>query len=339
MNLGLELTRAGYVHEGLDQYAAAFRALSALPEHEVVPELRESLLTQFCTHLLGVKDYAAIGRALNSPLARRGGLTATQHWLYGLACIESKQYIEAAEQMRGCIAKRQQPVFSPVNKNILKAGPHHCLAVCLAALKQTEPAEQAFRAALREEPGSRVVSFDYARFLADTEQGVEALKLIHQLVGQDPSNATLWQFGGHVALSKPEFTEFAFDWTGEAIKLFPAHQPILEQRAQALLLNGRVEEALPLWTQLGSRTNASHRAALLLCLAATDGSLPAAPTELDLPLNQEFLAWYRRLLAAQAGTLIRRVNERLDRLRPVVPAAVQAVESALSEVAAGSVGP
>jgi hypothetical protein len=160
------------------------------------------------------------------------------------------------------------------------------------------------------------------------------LKIVHQLVGQDPSNATLWQFGGHVALSKPEFAEFAGDWTGEAIKLFPAHQPILEQRAQALLLNGQVEEALPFWAQIGSTSNPSHRAALLLCLAVTNRSLPAASQELDLPLNQEFLAWYRRLLAAQAGGLIRRINERLETLRPVVPAAVQAVESALAEVAA-----
>ncbi|HXJ55907.1 MAG TPA: glycosyltransferase [Verrucomicrobiae bacterium] len=334
MNLGLELVRAGYLHEGLDQYSAAFRALSALPPEQVVPELRESLLTQLCTHLLAVKDYAAIGRALHSPLAVQGGLTATLHWLLGLACIESKQYAEGAQQMRQCLTKRHEPVLSPVNKNILKAGPHHCLALCLAAMKQNQAADQAFSAALRDDPGSRAVSFDYARFLADTGQGIEALKIIHQLATKDPSNVVLWQFGGQVALSQPEFAEFAADWTGEAINLFPAHPLILEQRAQALLLNGKSAEALPLWQRIGGAANPSHQAALLICQAALNQPLAVVPAELGPRLNQEFLAWYRRLLSARAEGVIRQVNERLEALRKIVPAAVQALEAALAEATA-----
>jgi hypothetical protein len=70
MNLGLELVNAGRFHGGLEQYEAAFRAMSALPAEEVIPELRETLLTQFCTHLLTVKNYAEIARVQRSPLAK-----------------------------------------------------------------------------------------------------------------------------------------------------------------------------------------------------------------------------------------------------------------------------
>src|SRR2546422_2294770 len=308
--------------------------ISSLPPEEVVPELRETLLTQYATHLLTAKDYAAVGRALRSPIARRAGLTATMHWLLGLACIECQHYTEGSEHLRQCLAKRSEATLSLVDRNILKAGPHHCLALCLAALKQNRDADQAFRAALEQDPNSRQIQFDYARFLADTGNGVDALKCIHQLIAAEPSNPVYWHFGGQVALSRPEFFGFALDWTGEALQFFPAHAGLVEHRAQALLLNGRLPEALPLWQQLGAGPNPAHRAALVLCLAALDQPVPRVPEEIAARVNQEFLAWYRRLLAANAGTVIRTLNDRMEILRAVVPGAVRIVEAAMAEASA-----
>jgi len=336
MNLGLELVRAGKLSEGLEQYDDAWRALSALPRTEVVPELRETLLTQFCTHLLSAKRPAEVARVLSSPLAKADGLTATLHWLFGLACIELKQFAEGAEHMRRCLAKRDKPALSPVNKNILKAGPSHCLALCLAALKQTEAADKMFRDALKADPKSKSVSLDYARFLAGNGREVDALRQLHQLIASDPSDATLWLFGGQVAFSKPEFREFACDWTGEAGKVFPAHPGIAEQRAQALLLSGRIEEALPLWRQLAVGANPSPRAALLVCEARLNLPLSPFPAELATRVNQEFVSWYRRLLGANAKKVVSVLNQRIDLLRPVVPAAVRILEAAMAEAGAVS---
>jgi len=337
MNLGLELVNAGRFHGGLEQYEAAFRAMSALPAEEVIPELRETLLTQFCTHLLTVKNYAEIGRVQRSPLAKAGGLSASLHWLFGLACIESKNFVEGAEQMRQCLAKRNKAALSPVNKNILKAGPSHCLAACLTALKQTAAADKAFRAAVEADPSSSVVQFDYARFLAENGHEVEALKLVHQLSNSDPFDAIIWQFGGHVALSKPAFLEFACDWTSEAVKLFPAHGGIAQQRAQALLLNGQPDGALPLWKQFGVASNPSHRAALIICETLLNQPLEPAPAEMAERVEQEFVTWYRRLLAANAVKVIQALNQRTELLRRVVPAAVHMLETAQAEANAVSV--
>ena len=69
--------------------------------------------------------------------------------------MELKRPAEAAEQMRQCLAKRGLPSLSPVNVEILKAGPNHCLALCLDALGEKEAAALAFAAALAEEPSSR----------------------------------------------------------------------------------------------------------------------------------------------------------------------------------------
>ena len=334
MNLGLELARAGYVREGVAQYALAFQAMSALPPEEVVPELRETLLTQYATHLLSAKDHAAVGRTLRSPLARRGGLTATLHWLLGLAGIECRHYQEGAEQMRQCLAKRKEPTLSPVDRNILRAGPSHCLALCLVALKQTKEADQAFRAALETDPRSRQVLFDYARFLADGGNGVESLKCMHQLITEEPSNPIYWLFGGQVTLGRPEFTEFALDWTGEALQVFPAHVGLLDQHAQALLLNGKLQESLALWRQLAGGNKPSPRAALLLCQVALDQPVPPVPEELAHRVNQEFLNWYRRLLAVNAVAVVRRLNDRVEALRKAVPLATAAIEAAMAEAGA-----
>ena len=330
MNLGLELVRAERVEEGRARYAEAFAAMSALPKEQVVPELRESLLTQFCSQLLPAKQFTEIIRVLTSPIAQAGGLTASMHWLLGLAQMESKRFAEGAEQMRQCLAKRKQPALAPVLKDVRKAGPHHCLALCLAALKETAAAGQAFQAALAEEPEQRRVRFDYARLLADTGQEVEALKRAHQLVTEDASEALMWQFGGQVALRKPEFLEFACDWTSEAIKLHATHPAIIEQRATALLLSGQVKEALPLWRSLSSE---SALAARLLCEAVVDGPLSRVSPVATARVSQEFVNWYRRLLKCQAANIVMAVNERLDALREVVPAAVELIQAAVAEAA------
>ena len=235
MNLGLEMIRDGRLQEGLEQYAAAFAAMSALPKDQVTPELRESLLTQYASHLVSAKRSSDVVRVLQSPLAKAGGLTASMHWLLGLALIEQKQFVEGAAQMRECLAKRGQPAFTLVNRNILKGGPSHCLALCLAALKQRGEADEAFVAALKEEPGARSVRFDYARFLVEGDHEVDALKWLHQLAIEDASEVRVWQLGGQVALSKADYLEFAVDWTGEACKAHSSHPAIIEQRATALM--------------------------------------------------------------------------------------------------------
>jgi len=331
MNLGLELARAGRLQDGIEQYDAAFRALSALPANEVVPEFRETLLTQFCTHLVALKDFGRVARVLRSPLARTSGLTATLHWLLGLACIESKSFAEGAEQMRQCLATRKKPALSPVNKNILRGGPNHCLALCLAALKQHDAADQAFRAALQEEPTARPVRLDYARFLAESGQEVEALNALHQLVTEDSSDVRAWHLGGHVALSKPEFLEFACDWTGEAVNSHADQTAIIEQRAIVLLLSGKADEALPLWKKLDGKLTPCVRAALIICEALLNCPIDVDATDPSGRVDREFVVWYRRLLGANASQAIETINKRMESLRHVVPEAVHILEAALAE--------
>jgi predicted Zn-dependent protease len=331
MNLGLELVRDGQLDAGLEQYAAAFSAMVALPKDQVTPELRESLVTQYASHLIAAKRPTEAVRVLESPLAKSAGLTASMHWLLGLAYIEQKQFAEGAAQMRECLAKRGRQTFTPVDRNILKGGPHHCLALCLAALKHREPADRAFHAALEAEPESRKIRFDYARFLAEGGHEVEALKWLHQLAAEDASEVQVWICGGQLALRRPEFLEFANDWTGESFKLHSAHAVIVEQRATALLLNGDADGALAVWRQADGVPSASRVAALALCEVLAGQPVTTVAPALVPEASREFLQWYRRLLSMNATRLVGVLHERLEQLRPVLPAVAQMIGDAVSE--------
>jgi len=93
MNLGLELSRSGRESEAFARYEEAFEALSSKPAAEIVPELRETLLAQYCTRLTAAKRQDETVRVLTSPLARSGsGLTASLHFSLGLAHLELKQF-------------------------------------------------------------------------------------------------------------------------------------------------------------------------------------------------------------------------------------------------------
>jgi glycosyltransferase involved in cell wall biosynthesis/predicted Zn-dependent protease len=331
MSLGLELIRSGRLNEGLERYQEAVQLMSALPPGQVVPELRETLLTQYAAHLMAAKRFVEIVQLWRTPLAKSAPMTASQHFVLGLANMELKQPAESAEQMRQCLAKRGRPALSPVNPEIFKAGPNHCLALSLAAQKQNEAALAAFRAALVDEPKSRAARFDFARFQFERGEGVEALKLLHECITERPDDAQAWQFGGQVALSRPEFLQFARDWTGEAYKYFPQDSLITLQRAEALLLSQEADAALPLWANAHSPKSARHLAALVICEAMA-GDFERRLTAADEPpVSREMAKWYKLLLAVRANDLLTRLNERMEALRDVTPSFVKLWEAAAAE--------
>ncbi len=301
MNLGLELVRSGQTEAGLEQYFEAFALLDALPERAVVPELRETLLTQLAGQLLATDHFAQVVEVLTSPLARRHGLTASLHFILGLAELNLAHWREAAEQFRQCLAKRDRPALCPIHKDIHRAGPHHCLALCLTRLNDFAGAGAAFQAAVAAEPSARQPRLDYVQFLVARGLPVEALQQLHALVSANAADALAWQHGGQIALRHPELWEFAGEWTGEAVRALPTEPVLRQQRAQALLLTGRVLESLPLWGD----------------------NEPEA--------SRQFLQTYRRLLQTGAEPVVTAIHEHLDQITARLPTAARALRAALAE--------
>jgi GT2 family glycosyltransferase/Flp pilus assembly protein TadD len=319
MNLGLELIRSGKLNEGLQRYEQAFKRLAALPPAQVVPELREALLTQFTTHLIKAGRFSEVVEVWRTPFAKSADMTASQHFLLGLAFMELKQPAEAVTQMRHCLEKRSRQSLTPAHGEVRKAAPNHCLALALAALKQTDEAEKAFHAGLIEEPQSRPLRFDFARFFADINRPLEALTILNQLVAEQPAEARVWQLGGQIALTRADFAEFGRDWTGEAIKHCPHDNAIMLQRAELLMLNQEIEQALPLWEKAHSPKSTRHLAALVLCECA-EGSCKRVFAPSDEPaVSAEFQKWYQHLIRTNANSLVYQLNESMDTIARVLP--------------------
>jgi tetratricopeptide (TPR) repeat protein len=334
MNLGLELIRSGELESGLEQYREALRLMTALPATQVVPELRETLLTQLSNHLLKARRFAEIVQLWQQPFPRATAMTASQHFMLGLAHLELKQPAEVAEQMRQCVAKRRQPVLSPINQEILKAGPNHCLALALSALEQPAAAAEAFRTALADDPQSRTLRFDVAKFQFRQNQPVEALTLLNQLAQENPAEIQVWQLGGQIALGQPEYLEFAQNWTSEALKHFAEQPAIVLQHAEALLLNQQVETALPFWIRAHTPNSARHLAAIALCeFIAGETARQFAPND-EKVVSAEFLKWYRQLIKCSANSLVGQINEKLEDLRATLPSAASILATAMKQAEA-----
>jgi glycosyltransferase involved in cell wall biosynthesis/predicted HAD superfamily hydrolase/Tfp pilus assembly protein PilF len=333
MNFGLELVRSDDLAGGVEKYRAAFQMMSAQSPGELVPELREVLLTQFTSQLYKIRAHAEVVEILNSPLARKGGLTASLHFALGLAHFELKQFSEAADQMRQCLAQRKQPVLSPFNTDILTAAPQHCLALSLAKLGDATGAEKAFQAALAEPGGAENVKLDFAKFLAAQNRFVDALNGLHEIIAQNPNQAAAWRLGGDIALARAELLEFACDWTGEAVCALPENFVLAGQHAEALLLTGDTAAALEFWEKIWNRDRSTRALAALILCETVETPTTHAPDEGadEQAASRAFIEWYQKLIAMRSQALAARVNEQLEKLARALPTAAQMLESALTE--------
>jgi tetratricopeptide (TPR) repeat protein len=333
LNLGLELVRSGEFEQGLQQYRRAYQLMSAQPDGEVVPELREVLLTQFTAQLYKAGQHDEVRQVLTSTLATNGGLTASLHFALGLAYHQLKQPEPAAEQMRQCLATRLDPVLSPINTDILGAAPAHCLALSLDRAGDTAGAEMAFRSALTENGCLDDVKVDFARFSARQGRAVDALHVLHELVAGNAHHAAAWRLGGELALSKPEFLEFACDWTGEAIRHLPDDAVVIGHRAEALLLSQQAEAAQVFWNRAchGARTPRAIAAAVL-CAVVNSAPLPVIRgADEERAVSRAFIEWYQRLVSVRADETILELNSRMETLRESLPTASRLLDEAMVE--------
>ncbi|WCJ58178.1 glycosyltransferase [Fontisphaera persica] len=339
MNLGLELARSGRLEEALEQYEAAFQSMSRKPLAQVVPELRESLLMQYASHLMQARRFGDVVRVLRSPLAGlQGGLTASLHFALGLALLEEKRPQEAAVEMRACLAKRQRPCLGRINTLIHTAAPWHCLAKALALAGETQAARQAFADAIHTWPDYLPLRWDYACWLWQQREAVPALEQLHAIVSRDARHLAAWRLGAEIALSQPEYHEFALDWTGEAIKCNPDTNELKALRAEALLLNGQPEEALPLLQQVALNGHFRLHAARILCELALSQPPAALAPEKEMQVSREFVGWYRRLIDSRGAAALQQVNQRLEHLAAVLPSAARLLQAALAEADTDAAG-
>ncbi len=333
MNLGMELARVGRTPEGLEQYRAAWHSLSALSPATILPEFREAFLSRYASQLSAARDWTAIVELCNSPLGRCAPLTATLHFLRGNAYAQLEQLAAAAADHRQCVARRHQPVHFPQAPEVFTALPYQAWALALLQQKRFAEADQVIAEGLQRHPEYQTLQCLRAKSSWQQDQPLPALETLHQVITQNATLRDAWLLGGQIALSHPEFHEFALDWTGEAVKHLPEDGDVLALRAEALLFSGATTDALPVWRQAtGTPEHPERLAALILCELCEDQLGQHHLNGNATAVNGAFLRWYQRLAQASVREPLLRIHRRLDRLRSVLPSAARALQAAMSEV-------
>ena len=331
MNYGLDLVNDGRLEDGLVQYRRAFRLMEPHPADVVLPEVRERLMTIYGVHLLRAERFEEVVEVMTSRLAKDCGPTASLHFLAGAALMKLGRDAEAIPQLNDCLEKRHEPTLTPPCQQIFKGGPRHLLAECFSKLEQHEDAERSFKEALDEDPESTGLLHDYAYFLHQRKQSLEALQVLHSVLGKGIDDLRIWHLGSLISNSRPEFIEFALDWTAEAIKFYPDHSGISLARGEALMKSERLSEAIPYFKMEPHAGEPAALAAIILAELVEGNALPAVSEDQEPTTSREFIAWYRRLLAAKAQKSLMSVNAKADVLRETLPTAGKMLSQALSE--------
>ncbi|MFO1497103.1 MAG: tetratricopeptide repeat protein [Verrucomicrobiota bacterium] len=232
---------------------------------------------------------------------------------------------------------RQTPpaCLAPVHPEIRKAGPSHCLAICLRNLNQPEEALECYRQALQDAPEAIYVRLEFAEFLAQRGDFVAGLTTLHQAIGDEPKNTRLWKLGGEIALRQPATRDFALDWTEESLKQAPAVPELERLRAEALMLSGQTAAAAPLWQHLAAQGNPSDVAAAVLCAVVSDAPARFSLSGDDANVSREFVQWYRKLVQFEAEEVVGRLHERLPKLSLLLPKAADLIDRVTAAALAG----
>ena len=331
MNLGLELWKSGQLGHGLGYYLEAYRAMLQHPYGQTPPELREVLLTQYGSHLLGLRHHGEVVAIFNERAIAPKDLTASHHFMLGLAHSALQQWESCVNHLRRCLELRQRPALTPIHPDIHRGTPGHCLAHALRKLGRKDEAVEAYTRSLQDAPDNAAARVEFATFLAEEGQIIPALTLLHEGIQQDPGQAKVWEAGATLSLRQRDTLEFALDWTQESLRHLPDHPALRRHRAEALLLNGLGREASPLWTAPGQPHDATSLGGSILSRLFADEPLEALPKDQERSVSQEVLRRYRQAVELGLDPWVQALHRRVDALETATPSAALLIRQVIAE--------
>ncbi|MCH2379021.1 MAG: tetratricopeptide repeat protein, partial [Pedosphaera sp.] len=312
MNYALDLFNDGQLEAALEKDQEAFALLSKHTREDVLPEVRERLVSVYCYHLLQAELYEELVEIATSPLAIDCGPTASIEYVHGLALLKLERFEEAIEPFRKCIAKRDEPAFTARFKGVEGHGPHHLLADCLAKTGQEEAATAEYEQALEMAPEATSVRHGYAHYLTELEQPEKAVKLLFDAIENGSIDARLWSLGCHIVNGHLNDSEVALHWTDCAIDEFPKHPEIGKQRGIALLTVGNFKDALVFFEK--TPQHPLNEGARILCHIAVGQATRLSDPDKEQLISTAFMEWYHRLLERGQNESANRVVENIDAL-------------------------
>ena len=330
MNLGLELWRSGQHGYGIGYYQQSYMAMLQHPYSQTPPELREVLLTQYASHLLTLKQNEDVVTIFNDQAILPKDRTASHYFIQGLAESALQRWEACATSLQQCLKLRNQPALTPIHQDIRSGIPAHCLAHASRKLGRTADANKAYEQSLQDDPRNEAARVEFAAFQAESGQIIPALTLLHEGIQLDPNQPKVWEVGCAIALRHKDSHEFSLDWSGEALKHLPDNPILKRQRAETLLLNGHVGDALPLWIELSKSNDDASASGLILCQLFTGEPLSGLPLNRERAVSQDVIRRYRQAVELGLDGWIQAFHERLGALHQVLPSAARLIEQVVA---------
>ena len=330
MNYALDLFNDGRIEEALTQHRHAMKVLAQHKAENVMPEVRERLVSMFCFHLLQAENYEELMEVAHSQLAKDCGPTASIHYVAGLGLVKLGRHAEAIPELRACIEKCDEQTFTPRFRGVEAHGPYHLLADSLAETGDAKGAEEAFRKALDISPDASGVRHGWCKFLVNQNRAEEAVQSLFAAIEKDLMTPTLWSLGCNIVNGHLNDTEVALHWTDCAVQDHPEHPEIAKQRGIALLTAGQFKNALPLFEAVPKHP--ANEAGRLLCRFALDQPCRLAEADHEAAVSMAFVEWTRRLLERGQESTVRKFTENLEAITATLPTAGKVLaEAALTE--------
>lgn len=332
MNLGLELGRSGDERESLLKYREAYEAMQSLPKEDVVPELRETLLTQFGGSLIRHQLFEEAREVLCDGTIPEAMVTSSILFLKGMALMRTGDFESAVDAFRDCRHKRDDATRSNGYQEAYGPAPSHCEALCLLKLGQEAEARQAFQVAV-EDPGvTWAIVKDFAVHLKSAGLVLEALTFLNSKLAQFGKELAFWRLGAAITLELTDSADFALDWLGEAMRHHGEHPGLTLDYVQACLQGDRTELPQGWFETIKSECDSAPSWAIrllggLLENRSVEGIVPVPERELSFAV----LRLYRRLLNLEAEHVLSRINDRLDLLDALAPTAAGMIRDAIAE--------
>lgn len=180
--------------------------------------------------------------------------------------------------------------------------------------------------------GAATACIEAARCLHLQGSTAEALQQLNGFASSHPQLSEVWLAGGEIALSDPSLLDVAVDWTAVALHHHPYNRAVLAQHAEAILLARTVQEALPLWSGLGDAADPRALAARVLCEVALGLSDDSQRLSLTKAVNDEYVGWYRRLIAFGAESTVMQMHKTVGDLERMLPNAAKVMQVVISEL-------
>jgi glycosyltransferase involved in cell wall biosynthesis/cytochrome c-type biogenesis protein CcmH/NrfG len=331
MNLGLELWRSGQHGYGIGYYEKSYMAMLQYPYSQTPQELREVLLTQYASHLLTLKQNEDVVTIFNDQAILPKDRTASHYFIQGLAESALQRWEACATSLQQCLKLRSQPALTPIHQDIRGGTPGHCLAHALRKLGRTADANKAYEQSLQDAPLNEAARVEFAAFQAESGQIIPALTLLHEGVQKNANQPKVWEVGTAISLRHKDTLEFALDWSGEALKHLPDNPILKRQRAETLLLNGHVHEALPLWSQAAQSSDAAAASGLILCRLFAGESLQSLPPDYERAVSQDVIRRYRDSVELGLDDWVEALHQRLKPLHQALPSAARLIQQVVTE--------